>query len=129
VRWIGIDKFLEFRSGQFARAVKDLRPSEELPYDHEAGAHVMPTSRIVEGLVQTSGILVSEVGGVAEKVVPAKPPRAEIFGDAVAGDRLVDEVTLTDLRTESAVVDARAFRNGELRTDVEIVFDRLDGPR
>ncbi len=129
MRWIWIDKFLEFRSGQFARAVKDLRPAEDLPYDHEAGAHVMPASRIVEGLVQTSSILVGEAGGFAGKVVLARPPRAELFGDAVAGDRLVYEVTLTDLRTESAVVDARAFRNGERLADAEIVFDRPGGPR
>ncbi len=38
-------------------------------------------------------------------------------------------MTLTDLRSEGAVVDAKAFLNGELLADVEIVFAHLDNSR
>ena len=34
MRWIWIDKFLEFRSGQFARAIKNLTLAEEHLHDH-----------------------------------------------------------------------------------------------
>ena len=64
----------------------------------------MPASLIIEGLAQTGGILVGEAGGFAEKVVLAKIPRAEFYGVACAGDQLIYEVTLTDLRSEGAVV-------------------------
>src|SRR6185437_4740994 len=67
--------------------------------------------------------------GFAEKVVLAKIPRAEFFGVACAGDQLVYEVTLTDLRSEGAVVDAKAFLDGELLADAEIVFAHLDNSR
>ena len=129
MRWIWIDKFLEFRSGEFARAIKNLTLAEEHLHDHFPGYPVMPASLIIEGLAQTGGILVGEAGGFAEKVVLAKIPRAEFFGVACAGDQLVYEVTLTDLRAEGAVVDAKAFLGGELLADVEIVFAHLDNTR
>ena len=66
MRWIWIDKFLEFRSGQFARAIKNLTLAEEHLHDHFPGYPVMPASLIIEGLAQTGGILVGEAGGFAE---------------------------------------------------------------
>ncbi len=89
----------------------------------------MPASLIIEGLAQTGGILVGEAGGFAEKVVLAKIPRAEFYGVACAGDQLVYEVTLTDLRSEGAVVAAKAFLDGELLAEAEIVFAHLDNSR
>ena len=129
MRWIWIDKFLEFRSGQFARAIKNLTLAEEHLHDHFPGYPVMPASLIIEGLAQTGGILVGEAGGFAEKVVLAKIPRAEFFGVACAGDQLIYEVTLKDLRSEGAVVEAKAFLDGELLVDAEIVFAHLDNSR
>jgi 3-hydroxyacyl-[acyl-carrier-protein] dehydratase len=72
---------------------------------------------------------VGEAGSFAEKVILAKIPRAEFYGVACAGDQLVYEVTLTDLRSEGAVVDAKAFLNGDLLADAEIVFAHLDNSR
>ncbi len=129
MRWIWIDKFLEFRSGQFARAIKNLTLAEEHLHDHYPGYPVMPASLIIEGMAQTGGILVGEAGGFAEKVVLAKIPRAEFFGVACAGDQLIYEVTLTDLRAEGAMVEAKAFLEGELLADVEIFFAHLDNSR
>lgn len=129
MRWIWIDKFLEFRSGEFARAVKNLTLAEEHLHDHFPGYPVMPASLIIEGLAQTGGILVGEAGNFVEKVVLAKIPRAEFFGVACAGDQLIYEVTLTDLREQGAVVEAKAFLEGELLADVEIVFAHLDNSR
>lgn len=129
MRWIWIDKFLEFRSGKFARAVKNLTLAEEHLHDHYPGFPVMPASLIIEGLAQTGGILVGEADGFAQKVVLAKIPRAEFFGLACAGDQLIYEVTLTDLRAEGAVVSAKAFLDGELLADAEIVFAHLDNTR
>src|SRR5438309_8047261 len=62
-------------------------------------------------------------------MVLTKIPRTEFFGVACAGDQLVYEVTLTDLRPEGAVVSAKALLEGELLADVEIVFAHLDNSR
>src|SRR5919206_1772909 len=129
MRWIWIDRFLDFESGKSARAVKNLSLAEDHFADHFPGFPVMPASLILEGLAQTGGILVGEANGFAEKVVLAKIPRAEFFGVACAGDQLIYEVTLTDLRSEGAVVQGKAFLEGELLADVEIVFAHLDNSR
>jgi 3-hydroxyacyl-[acyl-carrier-protein] dehydratase len=89
----------------------------------------MPASLILEGLAQTGGILVGEAGNFAQKVVLAKIPKAEFHGVASAGDQLIYEVTLTDLRIEGAVVEAKAFLDGQLLVEAEIVFAHLDNTR
>ena len=109
--------------------VKNLTLAEEHLHDHFPGYPVMPASLIIEGLAQTGGILVGEAGGFAEKVVLAKIPRADFLGVACAGDQLIYEVTLKDLRSEGAVVEAKAFLEGELLADAEIVFAHLDNSR
>ena len=129
MRWIWIDKFLEFRSGEFARSVKNLTLAEEHLHDHFPGYPVMPASLILEGLAQTGGILVGEANGFTEKVVLAKVARADFRGIARPGDQLIYEVTLTDLRKEGAVVQAKVFLEGKPFAEAEIVFAHLDNSR
>jgi len=129
MRWIWIDKILEFRSGEYAKAVKNLTLAEEHLHDHLPGYPVMPASLIIEGLAQTGGILVGEAKNFAEKVVLAKIPKAEFFGVACAGDQLTYDVRLTALRSEGAVVLGRAFLDDQLLAEVEIFFAHLDQSR
>ena len=42
MRWIWIDRFLEFQSGKSARAVKNLSLAEDHFADHFPGYPVMP---------------------------------------------------------------------------------------
>ena len=129
MRWLWIDRFVEFVPGKSARALKNLSRAEDHFADHFPGYPVMPACLILEGLAQTGGILVGEAGGFAEKVILAKIPRAEFHGVACAGDQLIYEVTLKDLRSEGAVVEAKALLDGELLADAEIVFAHLDNSR
>lgn len=129
MRWIWIDAFEEFYSGQSARAVKNISVAENHVHDQYPGYPVMPASLIIEGLAQTGGILVGEANDFTEKVVLAKIPRVEFYDHAVPGDRLHYEVTLTELRFEGAIVDGRVYRNGTLLAEAEIVFAHLDKSR
>ena len=72
MRWIWIDRFLEFHRGKKARAVKCLSVAEDYFADHFPGYPVMPACFILEGLAQTGGILVGEANDFQEKVVLAK---------------------------------------------------------
>ena len=78
MRWIWIDRFLEFQSGKSARAVKNLSLAEDHFADHFPGYPVMPAALILEGLAQTGGILVGEANDFREKVVLAKIPKARL---------------------------------------------------
>jgi 3-hydroxyacyl-[acyl-carrier-protein] dehydratase len=133
MRWIWIDRFVEFHRGQSARAVKNLSRAEDYFRDHYPGYPVMPGSLILEGLAQTGGILVGEANDFREKVILAKIPSARFHGDAVPGDQLIYEATIQTLRAEGASVAGRVFRsmNGkeELLVEAEIFFAHLDQNR
>ncbi len=84
MRWIWIDRFVEFHSGKSARAVQNLCRAEDHFADHFPGYPVMPASLILEGLAQTGGILVGEANQFREKVVLAKVPKAVFHREATA---------------------------------------------
>ena len=129
MRWIWIDKFLEFRSGQFARAIKNLTLAEEHLHDHYPGYPVMPAALILEGLAQTGGILVGEANEFREKVVLAKVPFARFAREAGPGEQLTYHAEVVDLRPEGAVVKGRVTSGPDLVAEAEIFFAHLDRNR
>src|SRR5262249_55608703 len=129
MRWIWIDRFLEFHSGRSARAVKNLSRAGDFFADHFPGYPVMPAALILEGLAQTGGILVGEVNDFKEKVVLAKIPRAVFHREMLAGEQLVYEAEVLHLRPEGAAVAGRVLVDGQLTAEVEIFFAHLDQNR
>src|SRR5215210_7985087 len=129
MRWIWIDRFLAFESGQSARAVKNLSLAEDHFADHFPGYPVMPASLILEGLAQTGGILVGEANDFREKVVLAKIPRAVFHREMLAGEQLVYEVEVLNLRPEGASVAGRVLVGGVVTAEAEIFFAHLDQAR
>jgi 3-hydroxyacyl-[acyl-carrier-protein] dehydratase len=129
MRWIWIDRFVEFRRGEYARAVKQWSLAEDLFAAHFPEYPVVPAALVLEGLAQTGGILVGEANDFREKVVLAKIPRAAFHADALAGQELVYEATLTQLRDEGAVIEGRVTADGEPLAEAEIYFAHLDQSR
>jgi len=129
MRWIWIDRFLEFQSGKSARALKNLSLAEDYFADHFPGYPVMPAPLILEGLAQTGGILVGEANDFREKVVLAKIPFARFQREALAGEQLIYEVELLHLRTEGASVHGKVLSEGTLVAEAEIFFAHLDKSR
>lgn len=129
MRWIWIDRFLEFHSGRSARALKNLSGAEDYFADHFPGYPVMPGALILEGLAQTGGILVGEVNDFREKVVLAKIPWARFQRDALAGEQLIYDVEILQLRPEGAAVHGRVFSADDPIAEAEIFFAHLDQSR
>lgn len=136
MRWIWIDRFLEFQSRKSARAVKNLSLAEDLFADHFPGYPVMPGPLMLEGLAQTGGILVGEANQFKEKVVLAKIPYARFHRDVLAGEQLIYEVEMLHLRPEGAAVQGRVLGCWEedpgkawLAVEAEIFFAHLDQAR
>src|ERR1700688_3119281 len=132
MRWIWIDRFVEFQSGKSAKAVKYLSLAEDHFADHFPGYPVMPATLMLEGLAQTGGILVGEVNDFREKVVLAKFPRATFHREALAGQLLIYDVLLLHLRPEGASVQGRISAQVPGQADsvsigeAEIFFAHLD---
>ena len=129
MRWIWIDNFVEFASGESAKAVKNLSLAEDHFADHFPGYPVMPAPLMLEGLAQTGGILVGEAKGFREKVILAKISRAEFRREAFAGEVLTYSVRVLTLRDEGASVEGHVHVGEELIGEAEIFFAHLDQNR
>jgi 3-hydroxyacyl-[acyl-carrier-protein] dehydratase len=129
MRWIWIDRFLEFERGKSAKAIKNLSLAEDHFADHFPGYPVMPGPLILEGLAQTGGILVGEANDFREKVVLAKINWARFHREALAGEQLVYDVQMINLRPESAAVEGKATSGGRPVAEAEILFAHLDKAR
>jgi len=80
MRWIWIDRFVEFESRTQATSIKCVTMAEDHLADHFPGFPVMPHSLIIEGLAQTGGILVGEALQFSTVVVLAKIPKVSFHG-------------------------------------------------
>jgi 3-hydroxyacyl-[acyl-carrier-protein] dehydratase len=129
MRWIWLDRFLEFHSGKSARAVKNLSLAEDYFADHFPGYPVMPGALMLEGLAQTGGILVGEANDFREKVVLAKVPWARFYREVFAGEQLIYDVELVHLRPEGASVQGRVVVADTRVVEAEIFFAHLDQAR
>jgi 3-hydroxyacyl-[acyl-carrier-protein] dehydratase len=138
MRWIWIDRFLEFERGKRARAVKNLSRAEDYFAEHFPGYPVMPAALILEGLAQTGGILVGEANDFREKVILAKITSARFHREALAGQRLIYDTEMLTLRLEGASIRGQVFvapsggglaDPGELLAEAEIFFAHLDQAR
>ena len=129
MRWIWIDRFEEFQSGKFARAVKNTSMAEDHFADHFPGYPVVPAALILEGMAQTGGILVGEVNQFREKVVLAKVPKAVFHREMIAGETLYYEATIVHMRPEGASIEGRVLVDGQVTAEIEIFFAHLDQNR
>src|SRR5438046_10125274 len=114
MRWVWIDRFVEFASGQSAKAVKNLSLAEDYFAEHFPGFPVMPASLILEGLAQTGGILVGEANDFREKVILAKIPTARFHREVLAGEQLTYTVDMLTLRPEGASIVGKVYVGEEL---------------
>lgn len=126
MRWIWIDRFVEFESGKTATAVKNLSMAEDIFAEHFPNYPVMPAPLILEGLAQTGGILVGEAREFKEKVVLAKIPNAKFHREVFAGDQLTYRTDVLVLRDEGATIAGKVSVGGEVVAEAEIFFAHLD---
>ena len=129
MRWIWIDRFEEFHSGESAVAIKMVSNAEDHLHEQYPNYPVMPNSLILEGLAQTGGILLGEANGFAEKVVLAKITSARFLDHAIPGDELRYEAKLVDNRAEGGLASCRVLKNGTLMAEEEIFFAHVDNAR
>ncbi|MEO1983766.1 MAG: 3-hydroxyacyl-ACP dehydratase FabZ family protein [Fuerstiella sp.] len=125
MRWYWIDKFIEFNSGESARAVKNVSLSEEHLHDHFPGFAVMPASLMIEGMAQTGGILLGEKNNFEYNVILAKVPKVEFHSMACPGDQLIYSATLENASVEGGSVKVTATVEDRLVAEADIVFVHL----
>ena len=126
MRWIWIDKFVEFTPKTSATAVKNVTLAEEHLHDLYPAFPVVPHSLIVEGMAQTAGILVGEARNFAEKVILAKVGRATFHRLVRPGDTIAFRATIDQLAEHGASITGRVTCGDALVADIELMFSHID---
>jgi 3-hydroxyacyl-[acyl-carrier-protein] dehydratase len=126
MRWIWIDKFVEFQSGKSAVAVKNVTLAEEHLHDHFPGFAVMPESLMIEAMAQTSGILVGEANCFKEKVILAKVKKAVFFDYVKPGDTLKLTAKIESIAPEAASTSGRITCGERLIAEIDLMFSHID---
>jgi 3-hydroxyacyl-[acyl-carrier-protein] dehydratase len=130
MRWLWIDKFVEFTSRTSATAVKNVSLAEEHLHDLYPDFPIMPHSLIIEGMAQTAGILVGEARNFSEKVILAKIGRATFHRLVRPGDTLYYFARISQLNEAGAsiegVVRAGADASSALVAEIELMFSHID---
>jgi len=126
MRWIWIDKFVEFHSGQSAVAIKNVTLAEEHLHDHFPGFPVMPETLCIEAMAQTAGILVGEAKNFQEKVILAKIKKAVFFDYVKPGDTLRLEAQIDSITPEAASTSGRITRLENLIAEIDLMFSHID---
>ncbi|MCJ7692744.1 MAG: beta-hydroxyacyl-ACP dehydratase [Sedimentisphaerales bacterium] len=126
MRWIWIDKFVEFNSGKSAVALKNVTLAEEHLHDHFPDFPVMPECLIIEAMAQTAGILVGEAKSFKEKVILAKVKKA-VFSDYVRpGDTLKLHAKIETIAAEAASTTGRVTRGEDTIAEIDLMFSHID---
>ncbi len=125
MRWFLIDRFLELRKGEYARAIKNVSLGEAHLHDHFPGFPVMPSTLLIESCAQTAGVLAGHARDYADKVILVKVEEAKFYRLVVPGDQVLFEARILGLRPEGSRVQVEASVDGEAAASVRIMFLHL----
>ncbi len=126
MRWIWIDRFVEFIPGKLAVAVKNVSLAEEHLHDHWEAYPVMPVSLMIEGMAQTAGILVGQARDFKEKVILAKVAKANLTDVVLPGDQITYRAEVDNIAPEAASTKGTVLRNGEQIGQINLMFSHID---
>ncbi|MCD6459851.1 beta-hydroxyacyl-ACP dehydratase [bacterium] len=128
MRWILIDRFIELKKNEYAKAIKNVTMGEDHIHDQFPSYPIMPNSLIIESMAQTGGILAGYSLDYKRQIFLAKIQKA-IFKKIVRpGDQMILQAWLDDLRDEGCRIRAVATVDGEQAALADIMFVGLTKP-
>ena len=140
MRWMWIDRLIEFETEKRMVAVKSVSLSEDHLHDHFPATEsldaqpLMPATLIIEGMAQTAGILVGSVNGFTEKVILAKIKRARIDADVFPGQTIRFDATIERIDAGGAATTGIIERRSNGSEDegwepigcIDLMFSHID---
>jgi len=126
MRWIWIDRFVEFEPHVRASAVKNVSLAEEHLHDHWEAFPIMPASLMIEGMAQTAGILVGQARDFKEKVILAKVTKAEFDDIVTPGDQITYQVEISAITDQAASTSGTVLNNGRPIGRIDLMFSHID---
>ena len=138
MRWMWIDRVIEFEPQTRLVAIKNVSLAEEHLHDHFSAADglearpVFPASLIIEGMAQAAGVLVGAANDFREKVILAKIMLVELDCEVMPGQSLRYEAKIERLDQAGAVTKGIVSRcvPGEEQWQeigrIELLFSHVD---
>ncbi len=140
MRFLLIDRIIEWAPGKRASAVKNVSLSEDFFDDHFPLKPIMPAVLMIEGMAQLSGLLLEE--GVRQetgrniKALMSIVEKTKFRRPVYPGDKLVYHAEVDSINEVGGRTNIKAHVNGELITECSLVFtfhefnnDRLESRR
>jgi UDP-3-O-[3-hydroxymyristoyl] N-acetylglucosamine deacetylase/3-hydroxyacyl-[acyl-carrier-protein] dehydratase len=123
-----VDRITEFEAGKRIIGLKNVTGNEEFFQGHFPGHPIMPGVLIIEGMAQTGGImLLNEEQTPEDKIVYFMGLDNVRFRKPVfPGAQLLFELELVKKRSTSVKMQGKAYVNGELVAEAEMMASILD---
>ncbi len=125
MRWLWIDRFVEFVRGERSAAIKNVSLSEEPLSDYPAGFPMLPPSLIIEGMAWAGGILANDHRGFRDRTVLAKVNRAVFHRPALPGDQLRYTAVLEGTEAEGAFIRGTSHVGDQLQAEIDLFLAHL----
>jgi beta-hydroxyacyl-ACP dehydratase FabZ len=123
-----IDRVLEFEEGKSLVAIKNVTYNEPFFQGHFPGLKVMPGVLLVEAVAQAGGILIYKSIPDPEKklVFLSKIDKTKFRKPVTPGDQVRLEVEILRLKSKFCRVRGRAFVDGEVVVEGEVMASLMD---
>ena len=138
MRWMWIDRIIDFEANTRLVTVKAVSPDENYLVDQfpddalSAAVAVYPASLMIEGMAQTAGILVGSVNRFQENVVLAKVVIAQFDCEVLPGQTIRYEASLDRIDKTGASTQGIVCRLAPPNTDfhpigrIDLMFSHVD---
>lgn len=119
MRFLLVDRILEFEKGKSVVAVKNVSLSEVFLVKHLSHGIIMSHTFVIEAVAQAAGWLITASLDFKKRALLVALGTLKFNGVVRPGDQLILEVEIESLQEEAGMITGRAKVEGEVVAEVD----------